>query len=164
MRLRYPNKMDIEFEERLCEEVRRYPLLYNPTLKEYKEIQACNNAWREISEAVGREEILCRNKWKYLRDRFVKAKKKLRGRKADSGNVPRMFSLLSWLTDYVSHRDRGRNLEYQRSTRGRLMWMKCKVMLTTLGRLKRFATRILLVLIFLLKTAPVSNVQLLPIS
>ncbi|XP_062381232.1 transcription factor Adf-1-like [Sardina pilchardus] len=113
--------MDIEFEERLCEEVRRYPHLYNPSLKQYKDLQACNKSWREISQTLGREEFLCRNKWKYLRDRFVKAKKKLRGRSSDDGNVPRMFSLLSWLTDYVNHRDRDRDQnkhEFRRSTRG----------------------------------------------
>ncbi|XP_041930066.1 transcription factor Adf-1-like isoform X2 [Alosa sapidissima] len=120
VRLRFLNKMDIEFDEKLCEEVRRYPHLYNPSLKQYKDLQACNKSWWEISQTLGREEILCRNKWKYLRDRFVKAKKKLRGRSSDDGNVPRMFSLLSWLSDYVNHRDRDRdrNHEFRRSTRG----------------------------------------------
>ncbi|XP_016355770.1 transcription factor Adf-1-like [Sinocyclocheilus anshuiensis] len=102
--------METEFEERLCEEV-RYPHLYNTSLKQYKDIQTCNNSWREVAQSLGKEESACRHKWKYLRDRFVTAKKKLKRRSGAPGGraVPSIVYLLSWLSDFVKHRDTDSN-------------------------------------------------------
>ena len=74
LRMREQTNMDA-FEELLCDEVRRYPHLYNPSLQYYKDAQMTTNSWGEIARTLGKEEKVCRAKWKYLRDRFVKIKK-----------------------------------------------------------------------------------------
>ena len=74
LRMREQSNMDA-FEELLCDEVRRYPHLYNPSLQYYKDAQMTTTSWGEIARTLGKEEKVCRAKWKYLRDRFVKIKK-----------------------------------------------------------------------------------------
>ncbi|XP_042262774.1 uncharacterized protein LOC121894316 [Thunnus maccoyii] len=104
--------MEAEFEERLCEEVRRYPHLYNSSFKQHKDSQMCNTSWREIAQSLGKEEAMCRQKWKYLKIQFVKAKKKLKGRSGAAGgsvSVPPIVSLLNWLSIFVKHRDTDSN-------------------------------------------------------
>ncbi|XP_028651188.1 transcription factor Adf-1-like [Erpetoichthys calabaricus] len=104
------------FEEQLCEVIRRYPHLYNPTLKAYRDSQMCINSWREIAQTLGEDERVCRQKWKYLRDRYVKAKKKLRG-KACVGSwnpcLPPIVSMLSFLSEHIKHRDEESNFARQ---------------------------------------------------
>ncbi|CAK6977183.1 transcription factor Adf-1-like [Scomber scombrus] len=75
------------FEEILCDEVRQYPNLYNPSLSSYKDAQMTNNSWGEIVCTLGKEEKVCWAKWKYLRDRFVKIKKKAKAGGASGGKV-----------------------------------------------------------------------------
>ncbi|XP_022605323.1 zinc finger protein 676-like isoform X2 [Seriola dumerili] len=99
--------MDSCFEERLCEEIRRYPQLYDSSLKQYRDNQITLNSWREIAHTLGRDEIACRQKWKYLRDRYVKAKRKLKGRSGDksgSAHLPPIVSMLDWLSGFIKHR------------------------------------------------------------
>ncbi|XP_023273737.1 zinc finger protein 2-like isoform X3 [Seriola lalandi dorsalis] len=99
--------MDSCFEERLCKEIRRYPQLYDSSLKQYRDSQITLNSWREIAHTLGRDEIACRQKWKYLRDRYVKAKRKLKGRSGDksgSAHLPPIVSMLDWLSGFIKHR------------------------------------------------------------
>ncbi|XP_044198911.1 zinc finger protein 345-like isoform X2 [Thunnus albacares] len=98
------NKMYASFEERLCEEIRRYPHLYNSSLKEYKDSQLLLNSWREIAQTLGRDETACRQKWKYLRDRYVRAKRKLKGRNGRVAYPPPIITKLDWLADFIKHR------------------------------------------------------------
>ncbi|XP_072233445.1 uncharacterized protein [Leuresthes tenuis] len=100
--------MDRKFDERLCKEVRGYPHLYNPSACFYKDQEKCKSSWREIAQTLGKEEWFCRNRWKALRDRFVRARKKLQDKDAQvDGNtsLPHIHSLLSWLSDFVKHRE-----------------------------------------------------------
>ncbi len=76
--------MDACFEERLCEEIRSYQHLSNPSLKDYKDIHMASNSWREVAETHGRDESACWQKWKYLQDRYVKAKRKMKGQSCDA--------------------------------------------------------------------------------
>ena len=108
--MREQTKMDA-FEEILCDAVRRYPHLYNPSLQSYKDAQMTSNSWGEIARCLGKEEKVCRAKWKYLRDRFVKIKKKAKGRSGASGGkmLPAIYHQLSWLTQFVKHRETDSN-------------------------------------------------------
>ncbi|XP_064165316.1 delta-aminolevulinic acid dehydratase isoform X1 [Anguilla rostrata] len=104
--------MDARFEERLCEEIRRYPHLYNSSLTKYKDSRTALNSWREIAQTLGRDEDACRQKWKYLRDRYVKAKRKLKGRSGGAGgrdDIPPIISMLDWLSGFIKHRATERN-------------------------------------------------------
>ena len=44
------SKLSLRQEERLSEEVKKYPVLYNKSHKGYMEKDAVRNAWEEISE------------------------------------------------------------------------------------------------------------------
>ena len=70
-----------ELEEVLAMEVRRYEHLYNPTLKEHKDQQMAWNSWQEIGQTLQRPAELCKNSWQKLRDRFSKAKARLKKKK-----------------------------------------------------------------------------------
>lgn len=93
-------------DEILCEEVRKYSHLYNSSLKDYKDAHMACNSWREIAHALGKDEILCRQRWKYLRDRYVKAAKMLKGTSGDAEDtktVPRIVVMLGWLSKFIKH-------------------------------------------------------------
>ncbi|KAM9424406.1 uncharacterized protein KZ484_001271 [Pholidichthys leucotaenia] len=95
--------MESLVDKKLCEEIRRYPHLYNSTLKEHKDIQMAANSWKEIATTVGKDENFCKQKWKYLRDRYVKAKRKMIGRSGNS-SVPPIIPALDWLSSFIKHR------------------------------------------------------------
>lgn len=100
------------FEERLTEEVRRFKHLYDTTSPLYKTHDATVNSWREIGTALGRDPQVCLKRWKALRDRYVRMKKKLKGRSGDPGGqkIPPFYTVLSWLSGYIKHRDAESNM------------------------------------------------------
>ena len=51
--------MEAYIDERLCEEVRKYPHLYNSSMKEYKDVYMGCNSWREIAQNCACVERLC---------------------------------------------------------------------------------------------------------
>ena len=89
-------------------EVRRYEHLYNPTLKEHKDQQMAWNSWQEIGQTLQRPAELCKNSWQKLRDRFSKAKARLKKKKSgDAGGknpVPLLYLQLQWLEPHIKHR------------------------------------------------------------
>ncbi|XP_028426304.1 zinc finger and SCAN domain-containing protein 12-like isoform X2 [Perca flavescens] len=94
--------MDACFEKELCEEVRRYPQLYDSS--KYRGHRTTSNAWQQIAQTLGRSELICRQKWKCLRDRYVKAKKKLKGGsgKASRSATAYIISMLDWLSGFIN--------------------------------------------------------------
>lgn len=50
------NKLDLQEDENLAEEVRKYPCLYNKSSKDYKSKTAVENAWKQIESDLGLEE------------------------------------------------------------------------------------------------------------
>ncbi|CAL8385333.1 unnamed protein product [Gadus morhua 'NCC'] len=102
--------MESTFEEKLASEVRRYVHLYDPSQRDYKDFLKSNNSWKEIGKTLGKDEAICRAKWKYLRDRFSKAKRKLKWARSEDGGVygvatvpPRIYTMLSWLDCFIKH-------------------------------------------------------------
>lgn len=102
------------FEERLAEAVRKYENLYNTSSKSYKDLQMVNNSWKEVALVVNAEEEVCRKRWRYLRDRFAKAKRRVsKKRSADPAgrkSVPALFTSLLWLDKHVKHRETTTNM------------------------------------------------------
>ena len=45
-------RRDVDIDETLAEAVRSFPVLYNKSLKEFKDNQMKNNAWRKVTEQV----------------------------------------------------------------------------------------------------------------
>ncbi|XP_028426300.1 zinc finger protein 37-like isoform X2 [Perca flavescens] len=98
------NNMDASFEEQLCEEVRRYPHLYDRSVKECNDSQMTLNSWQQIAQTLGKSETACRQKWKSVRDRYVRAKKKLEGGSSKTGRIAYIISMLDWLSGFIKHR------------------------------------------------------------
>ncbi|XDV19160.1 hypothetical protein PO909_024698 [Leuciscus waleckii] len=85
-------------------------------MRDHRDSQMAQNSWREIAKTLGKEDVFCRKVWKNLRDKFVKAKKKVHGRRGDPGgykNNPPILNELSWLSQYVKHRETDSNMEFQ---------------------------------------------------
>ncbi|CDQ78715.1 unnamed protein product [Oncorhynchus mykiss] len=98
---------DASFEEKLIEEVRRYNHLYNTSLKDYKDFTITSNSWKEIAQTLRVEEQVCRTKWKKLRDRYVRLRRKIKGKSggAASGIQTQILTTLSWLSGFIKHKE-----------------------------------------------------------
>ena len=93
-------------QELLSEAVRQYEHLYNPSLVGYKDTQKCSNSWDEIASNMGMPVGVCVNKWKIIRDKYVREKKAMQSRSGDAGGkgVSPWFISLSWLGVHIKHR------------------------------------------------------------
>ncbi|XP_047435833.1 transcription factor Adf-1-like isoform X2 [Mugil cephalus] len=97
------------FEAKLAEEVRKYDNLYDTSSKEHKDTQMANNTWKEVARTLCTEERVCRKRWRYLRDKFAKAKRRVQikkncdpdGRKT----IPLLYTSLQWLDAHIKHRE-----------------------------------------------------------
>ena len=52
-------KSNLKEEERLTEEIRKFPCLYDKSNEGYKEKDREKNAWREVENPLGFEEGMC---------------------------------------------------------------------------------------------------------
>ena len=66
-------------------EVRRYPHLYNPTLKSHKDSQQAYNSWHEIADNLNSTPQICKEAWHKLRDKFTKTRNRIK--KKTSGDA-----------------------------------------------------------------------------
>lgn len=101
-----------QLEERMVEEVRKYVHLYIPTHKEYKNVNMSWTSWREIAGNVGLSVKDTKEKWRTMRDRFMRIKKSLKGKSGDAGGnktVPAFYTLMSFLEPHVKHRETSSN-------------------------------------------------------
>lgn len=96
------------FEEQLAEQIALHHNLYDPGHKYYKNPHVSIKSWQEIAAALQTEPDKCREKWKQLRDRYVRAKKKFNSKSsqpARPARTPPLLKSLSWLDGYVKHRN-----------------------------------------------------------
>ena len=100
-------------EERIAEEVRKYPHLFNTSIKDYKDARMTANSWRSISAAVELDPKDCATRWRRLRDKFVRAKRTFKSRSGDAGGqkMPAILTFLSWLDPFVKHRETSSNYD-----------------------------------------------------
>lgn len=94
------------FEFRLAEEVKKHLNLYDSSHVLYKDQYAAANSWREIAETLGTNNPeTCKKKWTAIRDKFVKARKRTKGRSEDAGRkrTPALLLQLPWLDRHVKH-------------------------------------------------------------
>lgn len=96
-------------EERLAEEVRRYPNLYDSSSKHYKDNKLATSSWKEISERTGLQSAEeAAKKWKNLRDKYVRLQRKM---VPASKKTPALVIILSWLAPHIRHRDIGSSFD-----------------------------------------------------
>ncbi|XP_070683822.1 uncharacterized protein [Pempheris klunzingeri] len=102
------------FEDKLSEAVRKYENLYNTSCKAYKDTQMANNSWKEVARTLCTEESVCRKRWRYLRDKFAKAKRRVQVKKSgDPGGrkpIPALYTSLQWLDAHIKHRETTTNM------------------------------------------------------
>ncbi|KAF1372378.1 hypothetical protein PFLUV_G00264760 [Perca fluviatilis] len=71
---------------------------------EYNDRKISLNSWRQIAQTLGKSETACRQKWKSLRDRYVKAKTRRKGGSSKTGRRAYIISMLDWLSGFIKHR------------------------------------------------------------
>jgi len=98
------------FEDQLAEAVKKYEHLYNNTSsKTYRDTQMANNSWKEVARMLCTEESVCRKRWRYLRDKFAKAKRRVQTKMSGGGDpggrisIPALYTSLQWLDAHIKH-------------------------------------------------------------
>ncbi|XP_038058020.1 uncharacterized protein LOC119729508 [Patiria miniata] len=91
----------------LISAVREFPLLYDPTARNYRDPEIVTDAWREIAKAIGANEWTeCKERWRKLRDAYVKVKKS--STYQPIGNKKPItwvhYEDMSFLADHIKHR------------------------------------------------------------
>ncbi|KAG1666374.1 Cyclin-C [Nymphon striatum] len=67
----------MEFDDLLIKEVKKYPNLYDNTCLDYKDSYKKELAWQNLADALGQSASACQQRWKVLRERYVREKKQL---------------------------------------------------------------------------------------
>ena len=101
-----------EEDSKFIESVRQFPNLYNKKLKEYRDVEKALNSWKEIGTTCGKDWKECKQKWRKLRDAYVKVKKneyrKMNIKGGDSAekhtNWPH-YETMSFLEEHIRHKD-----------------------------------------------------------
>ena len=96
------------FEDALIAEVKRYPVLWDRNKRDYGHFEKCAVVWAVIAKTLGRDTAECLDRWKNLRDSYVRRLKAVR-RVASHGLTPRkprwrFFELMQFLDIHVEHR------------------------------------------------------------
>ena len=105
-----------EDDEKLIEEVRKFPNLYNSSLAEYRDHHRTEQSWIAIAKLFGSQQWnVFRDRWKYLRDQYTKYKKIANESKSgDAGGKKlkkwKYFDLMDFLKDHIKHRSTSGNV------------------------------------------------------
>ncbi|KAF4100125.1 transcription factor Adf-1-like [Onychostoma macrolepis] len=102
-------------EEKLIITVANQPVLYDQSLYMYLDAYRRDQAWKEVAEAVGESEEICRTRWKSLRDRFRKERNKEREmRRSGAGSSAtqpwRFMAVMGFLTPFLTNRETSSNI------------------------------------------------------
>ncbi|CAL8267399.1 unnamed protein product [Boreogadus saida] len=88
-------------EEKIIIAVSAMPVIFNTTLKSYKDRTV--KAWLKVSEEVGLTEEECRRRWKVLRDTYLRVRRSQEaGKRSGSAAGP----LKTWKTGLQSTQSR----------------------------------------------------------
>ncbi|XP_058510084.1 transcription factor Adf-1-like [Solea solea] len=103
---------DIMDQEQLISEVEKYPIFYDPTHPYYTDNVKKEKTWITIATVLGADADLCRNRWRTLRDTYVRYRKK-RLSFASAGGAQkewRYTDSMSFLNPHIYQRSSKRNL------------------------------------------------------
>lgn len=90
-------------EEMFVNEIKKRPILYNTTLKDYKKITTRHEAWAEVALAMSLSESECKKRWRSLRDAFMKV---VRNKNEEERKTWLHYRLLEFLLPYLGNRSR----------------------------------------------------------
>ncbi|GIY13054.1 hypothetical protein CEXT_590071 [Caerostris extrusa] len=105
--------MSISFDELLINEVQKYPHLYDLSDANHKNKFMRENAWQQIGFAMERNADNCKDRFKYLQDKYHKEKNLMN---LPSGSYSRikkpwpLYSAMSFLEPYLQTKSSWSNL------------------------------------------------------
>ncbi|KDR22277.1 transcription factor Adf-1-like [Zootermopsis nevadensis] len=97
----------VVMDVKLVHEVRKHPALYDPKIRSYKDSAEMDKSWLEIANELGMKPLNVKNRWRSLRDKFVREKKRLVLDGVASYRSRDPWPLLddmSFLWDFINHR------------------------------------------------------------
>ncbi|XP_051241502.1 transcription factor Adf-1 [Dicentrarchus labrax] len=110
----------MKMEERLIAAVKTFPELYNPAMREHKDVHWRAVAWRCIAPQVGISEEEAKKKWRNLRDKYRKEriaeKERRSGLAAEPKRTWKFMPLLQFLEPYVLGRSACSNTGHDTSS------------------------------------------------
>ncbi|CAL8363286.1 unnamed protein product [Boreogadus saida] len=91
------------------------PVIFNTTLKAYKDRTVKAKAWEKVSEEVGLTEEECRRRWKVLRDTHLRVRRREEaGKRSGSAAGPlrtwKYSAILSFLGPFLTPRETSSNM------------------------------------------------------
>lgn len=94
----------------LIEEVKKYPLLFDTNVKGYKDHETKEKTWAKIGSKLQVKPLEARNRWRNLRDRFVREKKFMSlesdAEKSQKGGPWPLLEHMSFIWNFIIHRRR----------------------------------------------------------
>ena len=107
MELQQHNGVEEFSRERLMEDIRQYPCIYDKFDKDYPDKNAKNNAWASIAAKYGITPMEADKKYKTIRSSYTRYLKKKRstlpGEKPPP--IPVAFVNLDWLACHIDHKE-----------------------------------------------------------
>lgn len=94
-------------DAKLVHEVEKHPALYNPKRRGYKDCAQMDRSWLQIANELGMKPLDVKNRWRCLRDKFVREKKRLvlDGEASYRSRDPwPLLDDMSFLWDFINHR------------------------------------------------------------
>lgn len=95
--------------ERLMDDVRQYPCLYDKYCKDYQDKNLKNNAWAAVAAKYGITSADAEKKYKTIRSSYTRYLKRKRnappGSRNADGPTPIAFQNLDWLASHIDHKE-----------------------------------------------------------
>ena len=90
--------------ELFMEEIRKYPVIYDRYIKDFKDQDKKKNAWENVSKATGLPLVECQKRYKNIRTNYVRnvKKKKPSGSEGTASHSDESHHL-QWLDAFVEH-------------------------------------------------------------
>ncbi len=115
LRVRLASNMEMQHEnggeefsrERLMEDIRQYPCIYDKYDKDYPDKTAKNNAWAAIAAKYGISPMEADKKYKTIRSSYTRYLKKKRNTPpgVKPPPLPIAFVNLDWLASHIDHKE-----------------------------------------------------------
>ncbi|XP_047032265.1 transcription factor Adf-1-like [Helicoverpa zea] len=104
------------YRERLIDEVKKYPVLYDTQHENHRDIDVRDRCWLEISERLGANSEVLKREWKILRDSMRQALKRSKTGATTKSGLPckkwRFQSRMAFVLPYMTIR---RNPRFDKS-------------------------------------------------
>ncbi|XP_045500131.1 uncharacterized protein LOC123697669 [Colias croceus] len=99
-----------EYREKLIDEVRKYPVLYDTRHENHRDIDVRDRCWQEISERLSANSEVLKREWKILRDSLRQSLKKTTTGATRKSGAPckkwRLQNRMAFVLPYMTMRNR----------------------------------------------------------